>query len=78
MIGINMISKEEKKKRICSSGIRIVESEMFSGEWLFVVYDKDGDIFSSNGYPTETAVRSEITRIRKVFRNRFLSIKTEI
>lgn len=66
-----------KEKKPCTSGVRIFESKMFPGEWLFVVYDKTGDLISENGFPSEAKARERVAQIRKVFRNRFLSIKTE-
>lgn len=68
---------EEKKKRVMTSGVRIFQSVAFRGDWVFVVYDKQGDIISEGGFDSEASCRVRIGRLRKVFKNRFMSIKFE-
>ncbi len=67
----------EKEKKAPTSGVRVFESKMFPGEGLFIVYDKTGDLISENGFKSEAAARERIGQIKKVFRNRFCSIRTE-
>lgn len=65
---------EEKKLRKINS--KVVIKEIEDGLKLIEFRDKEGLILSSDQlYVTEELARSDIQRIRKLFRNRMLKIE---
>lgn len=74
--GLTTMNHEAKIKKAPGAGVKVTQSVMFPGEWRFEIYDKDGVVFSKSGFSSEASARATLTRIKKVFRNRFLSIKT--
>lgn len=71
-----MSQKTVKEKKAPGAGVKITQSVMFPGEWGIRIYDKEGTLFFKNGFSSEASARATVARIKKVFRNRFLSVKT--
>jgi len=66
---------EEKQKRVPSSGILIIEDTK-EGDFDYQIFDKEGIIYEScECFSTMKECREHITRLKKVFKNRFMSIK---